>query len=1015
MPNSRQRIVLVEDNAGDAFLACERRAEAPDSTVSVDVATSLAQAMALIAEGAADAIVLDLNLPDSQGLETLRRLKTVAGTTPIIVVSGQFDPVLRSQALAAGAEDAFGKDETNSRLFIRSVLYVIERNRARLQQQRLQDLLDATPDAILVAAPSGAVRFVNAAAVELFNRTRAELLAEPLGFSAAVGETVEISIPRADSLRTCEMRIANLQWDGEAVHLASIRDITERQQAEQLRIHSAELEAQNRHFQEANRLKTEFLANMSHEIRTPMNAIIGLSHLLDKTRLSGDQRSFLGKIQIASRSLLGVINDVLDLSKIEAGELSLEDEPFDLFRLLRELEHMLHDQADSKHVELVVNKPVNVPRLVRGDVTRVRQILVNLLGNAIKFTEHGRVTLDVQTQSRDDGRLDLGFAVRDTGIGIAAADLARLFKPFTQADASTTRRFGGTGLGLSIVNQLAQLMGGQVAAKSELGVGSEFSVMLPLTVVDERRSAERGTSHTFDIWVTESDKGRLRQILSIARALGWRVEGAANVEKSLGLALKQLRDGKPPDLWIIDVDADDTPARHRLAELREQVGVERWPPCVMVTPAKAGAGGATPGLAVEVALPLTATALFQAARAALREREFSLERLMQLTQLDAVGLQWLAGVNLLLVDDSDINLEVAQRILEREGATVRAFDNAPDALDFLRGGATGIDAVLMDVQMPGMDGNAAARIIRDELGLGQLPVIALSAGAFESERARSIAAGMVDFISKPIEPNTLIRGLRRHIERARGAELMLLSGTAATQDDGAAAWPHIEGIDSRDAAQRLGNDIEMFTLMLGRLLREFREPWDAPVPAESDGDGRARLAARMHKLRGSAGMLGAAVVQRLACAAEKAARGKLPWDGLTGSLERLREQLGLIAVQARPLLEAHASRRESAEASAAQPDLPLGLDDLKGLIDLLRAQDFEALHRFELLAGPLRNAMVPADFITLHDAVETFDFARGVCLLVAAFDDLNTAKRAEAATPVPWNGITRRSSLTASG
>jgi signal transduction histidine kinase/HPt (histidine-containing phosphotransfer) domain-containing protein len=977
----RHRIVLVDDNPGDTDLATERLSEAPSSGFDVRSAGNLADALALIDSFSADAIILDLNLPDSTGLDTLVSVKAACAGAPVIVVSGMVDHVMRERALEAGADDVFSKDETDSVLFSRSVLYVIERSRARQQHRRLETLLDATPDAILVANPSGALRFVNPAALALFGRTREDLLGERLAFSAPDGGAHEISILRSGDTRVCEMRVVGMEWDGVPAHLATIRDITLRRQAEELRARSIELELQNRQMEQANRLKSEFLANMSHEIRTPMNAIIGLSHLLDQTALDAEQRSFVGKVQNASRVLMNLINDVLDLSKIEAGEVVLEALPFDLPKLLRDVGDMLEEQARAKRIEILTHAPPGVPRRLRGDMTRVRQIITNLLSNAVKFTEHGHVDLTVSSEPRSDGLIDLRITVQDTGIGIPPEVITRLFRPFTQADASTTRRFGGTGLGLSIVAQLTQLMGGELSVSSEPGTGSRFEVKLPMAVATDRSGATDEVAQTLEVLVVENTSGRRHPLRTMTRSFGWRVEsleGGARLPQRLG---ERLRLGPLPDVLLLDAQAIDDTAPQALVALRAALGAERWPACVVVV-----AGGAEPHGTIVDALnadstvrqPVLPPSLFAAVSTALAQRGLPADKVLNLTRLDAVGAMWLAGARVLVVDDSDINVEVATRILEREGATVRSAANGRQALNLLRDSASAFDAVLMDVQMPELDGNDATRAIRTELLLTQLPIIALSAGAFLSERQRSLDAGMDDFVSKPLEPETLIRVVRKHVERARGTQVPIRPRDEARRLQGL-AWPHIDGIDGRDAAERLGNDVALFATMLGRLLREFSELQPLPDEGELDDALRQSLAARMHKLRGSAGMLGARALQRLASEAEAALKAGSAAQPVRLKLMELRATLLALREHARPLLDAQAAGRD--EALVSTDDSPLDTARVGQLFALLLEQDMAAIEHFSSLAAALRTSLGADSFDDLRGAIESYDFPRAAALL----------------------------------
>jgi CheY-like chemotaxis protein/HPt (histidine-containing phosphotransfer) domain-containing protein len=436
-----------------------------------------------------------------------------------------------------------------------------------------------------------------------------------------------------------------------------------------------------------------------------------------------------------------------------------------------------------------------------------------------------------------------------------------------------------------------------------------------------------------------------------------------------------------PDVWIVDAEHDAVPKARALADLLQRVGEERWPLIVALCP-----DGSMPKALEAVAdaglrYPLTPAHLFQAVLAALTRRRQPTERLMRLTRLDAVGVQWLSSVALLIVDDSEINLEVARRILEREGAKVESFDNAPSALARLKACATDVDAVLMDVQMPGMDGNAAMRAIRDELGLTALPVIALSAGAFVSERRRAIDAGMIDFVCKPIDPDTLIRTVRMHVERARGSPLGL---KVASRHRGrraeAAVWPQIEGIDSHDAAHRLKNNVDLFAVMLTCLLSEFGPGGPASVTLELGQEaGRKALAARMHKLRGSAGMLGASVLQRLAVDADVAARSDATEEQLEQAQRRVAQQLASLAQQSRPFLEALAAART--DTASKQEVEPLVLADLQRLIAQLQAHDLAALDLFALLEPALRAALGPTAAGPLRSAVERLEFDGAAGLL----------------------------------
>ncbi len=476
MATLQRRVLLVEDSAGDAELTCESLARAPAQAFEVLRASTLAESLLLLSARSVDVVILDLNLPDSRGVDTVRRIRVVLSQTPIVVVTGVVDEDLRSQAIAEGAEDVFAKEESHTRLFWRSIAHIIERRRE--QQRQFQRVLDATPDAILVVNDAGVMLYVNQSAVDLFGRSREDLQGESLGFSVADNVPAEIHIARPDGERVCEMRVVRMEWSDERAYLASVRDITERKRAEALQARSAELEFENRRIQEASRLKSAFLANMSHELRTPLNAIIGFSELLYDGMISPGSpqyRTFIGHILGSGKHLLQLINDVLDLSKIEAGKVVFAPELVDLGRLVSEVCASLGALASQKRVQLRIDHDESLVD-VQLDPGRFKQILYNYLSNALKFSPDGAQVL-IRTRTEVGGMFRLD--VRDQGVGISQTDQARLFKEFQQLEAGANKRHGGTGLGLALTKRLVEAQGGSVGVHSVVGQGSEFYAVLP--------------------------------------------------------------------------------------------------------------------------------------------------------------------------------------------------------------------------------------------------------------------------------------------------------------------------------------------------------------------------------------------------------------------------------------------------------------------------------------------------------------------------------------------------------
>lgn len=489
----RRRIVLVEDNPGDADITVERLGETMGTPFDVHHVQTLRGALDQLALQRADAVILDLNLPDSIGLDTLHKVKHAVCDVPIIVVTGLADQHLRTQALAAGAEEVLSKDEANVKIFSLSVLYLIERVRAREQHLQLQRLLDTTPDAILVVNAADEVRYVNQAALTLFRRERGELEGRvfdlPLkgrtpspggtdGAPAGAVESSEVVIPHAGSDRVCELRTGLIEWHFEPCRLVIVRDVTERRRLEALRVKSNELALQNQRIREANRLKSQFIANMSHELRTPLNAIIGFSDLMRAGAVdpaSEEHRTFLSHISQSGRHLLQLINDILDFARVEAGKIELHAERIDLAQLVGEVVELGMGLSLGKRVAIFVETDPTLTD-IRLDPVRFRQVLYNYLSNALKFTaEGGRIVVRTRAETPERFRLE----VEDNGIGIAPQDIERLFVEFQQLDPGSGVNRQGTGLGLALTKQLVTAQGGTVGVTSEPGRGSVFHAVLP--------------------------------------------------------------------------------------------------------------------------------------------------------------------------------------------------------------------------------------------------------------------------------------------------------------------------------------------------------------------------------------------------------------------------------------------------------------------------------------------------------------------------------------------------------
>jgi signal transduction histidine kinase/CheY-like chemotaxis protein/HPt (histidine-containing phosphotransfer) domain-containing protein len=800
--------------------------------------------------------------------------------------------------------------------------------------------------------------------------------ANRVAHETGIGYDIEIPLVTAKKRAIWVRVAAEVECeDGVPVRIVgAIQDITERCKLEH-RLRDAIAIADK-----ASKSKSEFLANMSHEIRTPLNAVIGLGYLLEQTSLSEDQRQFLTKIQFAGRALLGVVNNVLDLSKIEAGEMSLEDQPFDLIELVRDVSQMLQPQAAEKNIELMFRPARDaLPRMVMGDALRVRQILTNLLNNAIKFTERGHVTLAAFCTERGAGRIRLRCEVADTGIGIEPGACERLFTPFTQADASTTRRFGGTGLGLSIARRFVELMGGEIGVLSTPGAGSTFWIEIPL-----RTASDVGGSITTNglrILVLDSHGDPPQGLGAMVRALGWSPQAVETAGQLISF-LNDPQEKARPDAIIVDLHERGADAHELIARIERGCDYGEMPAVIVVAESEqcylSHKQHMRP-LDVLLVRPVTSSALFNAINMAMSRRPEINERVFVSTNFDELHAQWLSGVRVLVVDDSDINLEVAQRILEKQGAIVTTCSDGPSALAHLRACHRPVDLVLMDVQMPGLDGNEVTRRIRSELPLGSLPIVALTAGALVGERQRSLDAGMNDFVSKPFDPQVLIRKVRRLVESARGEPIpMVFDDTKPMPTNG--DRPFLKSVDAGVVQQMFGDDLALFRSLLARMLRDFSDLSLPIAVSPHDRDASRHLQDRAHKLKGSAGMIGATSVMRYAGAVERALQDSRPADAVEGILKKLAAALTMLRDEAKVMLD-EAPPRTATTRGGSSNDPCIDGAGLDELCSLLECQNLAAVDKFDLLSPRLAELLDAALFERLRSAVENLDFQIGADLL----------------------------------
>jgi len=803
----------------------------------------------------------------------------------------------------------------------------------QLERDRLRTLIDHLPDYVFIKDAECRFVTVNRAHVLMYGCHSEEELIGKTDFDFSPPELA--AMYRRDDLQVIqhgrvlsnheeELMTANqeMHWvlttkvplrgpRGDIIGLVGIaRDITKRKRAEQ------ELKAAKEAAEVANRAKSEFLANMSHEIRTPMNAIIGMSELVLDTALSPQQRDYLETVLSSAESLMGIINDILDFSKIESGRLELDSYPIELREWLGDSIKPLALRAHSKHLELACHIAPRIPRYVRGDGLRLRQVVLNLLGNAIKFTRVGEVVLDVQCEREDEGALLLHFQVSDTGIGVAPEQQERIFAAFEQADMSTTRNYGGTGLGLAISSRLVQLMGGRIWVDSQLGEGSTFHFTARFGRVPDheipRPRQDMSALNGLQILIVD-DNATNRKILE-EMCLNWRmsptlVSGANEALQAMEAAAGR---GEHFDLVITDASmpgvdgftlarrisqSDDLTSTvvMMLSSVDRQVGIEQ---CRKL------------GIRSYLTKPIKQSDLFDAIASVLDLSITHEENVSTATQ----RFPQIQPLKILLAEDSLANRKLALGLLSRWGHQITVATTGQEALDAMD--REKFDVVLMDVQMPELDGLAAARRIRElehERKTARIPIIAMTAHAMKGDRERCLEAGMDDYVSKPIRPFDLASVLS-HYGQLQNDGKNLAQGSVSwnTPDtDGPPQNSHQEDphqfvswetlLHHVQEDQNLARDVaEAFLQESPRLQQQLSLAISARDAV------RARLAA--HTLKGSLKTLGAPA-QQTAAELELATSQSL-WERCEQLLPTLTQSLEQVEQAMRQILN-HASTSSS--------------------------------------------------------------------------------------------------------
>jgi two-component system, sensor histidine kinase and response regulator len=852
-------------------------------------------------------------------------------------------------------------------------------------EAKFRNLIDNAPIGMSLSTVDGRILKVNKTLIQMYGYDSEEdMISRPVSevfyanpedrikllefiHEGHIGTAIEIETKRKDGKHFWVSLAAIFQevTPGEKQIIVFAEDITVKREM-QIGLQKAKAAAET-----ATQAKSEFLAHMSHEIRTPMNAIVGLSHLALKNDLDPKQRDYLVKIQSSANSLMRIINDILDFSKIEAGKLEIENQNFKLNHMLNNIANMFSLRAQEKGLEIRFETAPDVPQALIGDPLRIGQILINLIGNSLKFTQEGGITVSVGLNSREMDRAILQFLVRDTGIGMTEEQKHKLFQPFSQADSSITRQYGGTGLGLLISKQLAEKMGGQINVESTPGKGSTFTLTLVIGLQQEGLEAKNPApfpKRRLKALIAD-DNANAREILQqMLCDISCDVTPVSSGSEVLN-ALKQDADGF--DLVVLDWRMPDLDGFETARRIRNKLHLSRMPKIFMVTAygrEEAMYEAKQLGLDAFLVKPVNHSILFDAIAEAFGRGETLGQELQPQQMTEATDL---CGVRLLVVEDNEINQQVAKELLEGFGATVDIAENGKIATEKFEDGVN-YHAVLMDLQMPVMDGYEATARIREKFDKDTLPILAMTAHALQSEIQKCLRAEMNGVVTKPIDPGKLKEEL---------AKWTIQKNTAGEADPRAVVSPQREirekdsmgglpGINMKSALNRLMGNRPLLKKLIEGFVVNHSSVFDDIRKALEKGD-RASAQRAVHTFKGVAGNLSATEAFSSAVRLEML----LQQQDASGIAEELNKMEKAYRIISGGVNAARAEDKQSLPMPEEHPaDIAITGGMIAELYNLLQKHNMSARKQWVLLKETLCQADLKETIVRFDEYMNRLDF-----------------------------------------